>query len=460
MRLSVAFAGVTQSGFDSELASTYFRASEGALQTLLEQLDIDLIVQKQLIVTGREMRQASAEWSVKGIDAIILQTSSFASGELALELATFAKEKNLPIILWGISEPSGGPLLLNSFCCANFYSSIFKQIDVKYRWLFSHHEQLDAVEEELREIIQALKVIKRLKNDRVAVIGSARVPGFYGSNFDELAVKERFGVTVDKIDLSTVFAQAEAIPAAAVRAEIERVYGATEIIGVSPEQLEKSVRPYLALRSLAEEAGYAGYALKCWPEFPEVYGAAVCLSVAMLNEAGIITSDESDLMGLISMLISHYATGFTEVPTLLDMVAFDEKQNTVGVWHCGGTAWQLGRDGGQIETQPHFNQVDENQVHLGSACEMLLRTGPVTLSRLMGSAGAEALIFEGNVIDTPMQFRGSYGDVKLPSRLAAKDLVDHIMDVGCEHHYALIYSHIASLLREICFWLDVKVSLP
>ncbi len=107
---------------------------------------------------------------------------------------------------------------------------------MKYRWLFSHHEQLDAVEEELREIIQALKVIKRLKNDRVAVIGSARVPGFYGSNFDELAVKERFGVTVDKIDLSTVFAQAEAIPAAAVRAEIERVYGgATEIIGgVSP----------------------------------------------------------------------------------------------------------------------------------------------------------------------------------------------------------------------------------
>ncbi len=85
------------------------------MQTLLEQLDIDLIVQKQLIVTGREMRQASAEWSVKGIDAIILQTSSFASGELALELATFAKEKNLPIILWGISEPSGGPLLLNSF---------------------------------------------------------------------------------------------------------------------------------------------------------------------------------------------------------------------------------------------------------------------------------------------------------------------------------------------------------
>ncbi len=52
-----------------------------------------------------------------------------------------------------------------------------------------------------------------------------------------------------------------------------------------------------------------------------MYGAAVCLSVAMLNEAGIITSDESDLMGLISMLISHYATGFTEVPTLLDMVA-------------------------------------------------------------------------------------------------------------------------------------------
>ncbi len=197
---------------------------------------------------------------------------------------------------------------------------------------FQHHEQLDAVEEELREIIQALKVIKRLKNDRVAVIGSARVPGFYGSNFDELAVKERFGVTVDKIDLSTVFAQAEAIPAAAVRAEIERVYGgATEIIGgVSPEQLEKSVRPYLALRSLAEEAGYAGYALKCWPEFPEVYGAAVCLSVAMLNEAGIITSDESDLMGLISMLISHYATGFTEVPTLLDMVALMRSKTRSG----------------------------------------------------------------------------------------------------------------------------------
>ncbi len=95
------------------------------MQTLLEQLDIDLIVQKQLIVTGREMRQASAEWSVKGIDAIILQTSSFASGELALELATFAKEKNLPIILWGEfpSPPAGHYyliLLLRKFLLKHF----------------------------------------------------------------------------------------------------------------------------------------------------------------------------------------------------------------------------------------------------------------------------------------------------------------------------------------------------
>ena len=101
-------------------------------------------------------------------------------------------------------------MLLNSFCCENFYASIFKQVGIKFRWIFGHHEEIESADSRFVEVIQALKVIRRL-NDRLAVIGSARVPGFYSSNFDELRVKERFGTTVDKIDLSTVFAAAESI---------------------------------------------------------------------------------------------------------------------------------------------------------------------------------------------------------------------------------------------------------
>lgn len=87
---------------------------------------------------------------------------------------------------------------------------------------------------------------------------------------------------------------------------------------------------------------------------------------------------------------------------------------------------------------------------------MLLAPGPVTVVRFGGLKGDKMLVFEGEVVDTPMAFKGAYGDVKLPADQSVKELVSRIMEMGCEHHYSLTYTHHADILAEMGYWLGCK----
>ena len=84
-------------------------------------------------------------------------------------------------------------------------------------------------------------------------------------------------------------ALAEAVPAAEVAAEVERMGGEAPFAsGVAKSQAEKSARVYLALRAFAAERGYDALALSCWSRFQAIYGIAVCAAMSRLNEGGTV----------------------------------------------------------------------------------------------------------------------------------------------------------------------------
>lgn len=453
--IRVGFVGVTQLNFDRGLAGRNYAAALNAMRKLAKQWGFDLIAEERAIVTREKMRAFCQRLAENRADMLLLQNTSFASGELCSELAFFAGRHTVPVLIWGIPEPTGGPLRANSFCCANFYASILRSQGVPFKWLVGAPADKKRFLAPLQNSFRAVKTMKALHAANVGLVGSGRVPGFYGSNFDEMALKERFGLNVDCVDLSTLFAAAAGVSKKQVRQEVRRLRARVKVERMPAEEVERSVSAFLALKQFAEEARWAGIALRCWPEFFDSFGAAGCAALGMLNEAGIVASDESDIWGLLSMLASHYATDGEGLPTLLDMVSFDEDKNTVGMWHCGGSSPKVAR--GECRACRHSLLAFGPQGKtMGVVFHESLKTGPVTLLRFAGVEGDMMFLTEGRMIATRPSFQGAYGDIRLPKTLPVADLVNTLMVHGCEHHYSVAWTHHAAVLEEMAYWMDLE----
>ena len=455
-QLRLGFLGVSQLNFDTQLTVANYAAARQWVQELAEGAGGALEALPASVVETKDAIEALSRFAAAGVELLLVQTTCFASGEVASEIASYASRYRIPVVLWGIPEPTGGALRANSFCCQNFYTSILHARGVPFKWVWGA-PGAEELTRQLERTVTAVRALEQLRRTKVAVLGSGRVPGFYGSNFDELALKERFGVSVSRIDLSEVFRRAAALGAAEAEAGVVELRDRTSIEGgVTDEALERVSRMHVALTSLAAEGDFDGLAIRCWPEYVDIYGTVVCANIGLLNDEGIVTSDEADLLGLVSMLCQRYVTQEREVPTLLDWSYTDFEANAVGLWHCGATACGLARAGTTPVSAMHsILGRAEGETPTGVVIEQLLRLGPATVFRLCGAEGARALCFTGEVMDSPMIFQGAYASLKLDD-LEARDLVNTILVSGVEHHYSLCYTRHEDELDELMYWLDVE----
>jgi L-fucose isomerase-like protein len=129
----------------------------------------------------------------------------------------------------------------------------------------------------------------------------------------------------------------------------------------------------------------------------------------------------------------------------------------MGFWHCGGSATRLLREGTQYEARRHsiLENADESTA-CGLLVESLLELGPVTVTRYLSPNSGRAFLFEGNVIDSPMAFRGAYADVEPIGEYSADQIMGTILDRGLDHHWVMGRGHFAEDLKMLNHWLDVK----
>jgi L-fucose isomerase-like protein len=207
---------------------------------------------------------------------------------------------------------------------------------------------------------------------------------------------------------------------------------------------------------LAKSQHYAALTLRCWPEFQVDYGASACLPLAMLSDSGVITSDEGDMGGLISMLAQYYATDKAHVPTLLDLIGFEGDKNTCWLWHCGASPASLKRHGStpKIFDSPILSP--EPGGTSGPALETSFQPGAVTVLRLSGDDCSRYLSFSGEVLAVPTRFHGAYAEVQLASDQSVVDVVNTALTSGCEYHFSFAYSDHEAVVREAAYWLGIE----
>jgi len=349
----------------------------------------------------------------------------------------------------------GGSLTCNNLCCANFMCSIFYSMGAPYKWVWGAPGSAE-VEKELGATVAAARALQALHGAGIAVVGSARVPGFYGSDCDEAALKARYGVHVEMVPLTDLYRRIQTTPPQQERAALQRLAGLKAKCDASPDALKLSARTYAALKQIAKETGAAGLAVRCWPELRDDLGVDVCLPMGVLGDDGIPCSCEADVPGALTMLMQFELTGRRfGPPALLDMVSIDAKNNSVGLWHCGVCSPSLAQPGSLCFCEHSIAKEWDPKTVTGLVLDLAMKPGPATLCRLQGTDASRFLAVDGEIIKKAPDFRGSYAEFR-PRGMSAADLANTVMVQGMTHHYSVAFSQHAGLIREAAYWLGIE----
>jgi L-fucose isomerase-like protein len=392
-----------------------------------------------------------------GVGGIVLFHASYTTGELGLQLARWLTDHPVPVLSWSFPDVRGGKLEANSLCCQNFILGMFRQLGVRYAWC---HAPVDApaARETLGRFGRSARARDRFRHGKALHIGGSRVSGFYDCEADEFAVMKRLGLRFDRIDLQAAFDYARRFPERDLARLRDAIVNDPRCArnDVPDGQIFQTLRIGLTGLSMAAEQGYVGCTVKSWPELFDQYGCATDGSVSMMNDAGLCTAEEGDMLGLISSLALQLVSEGRAVPTMMDLSGLDAAADRIAIWHCGASPTRWLKDGATFEARKH--SILENAdpaTAVGLMLEFLLQTGPATVVRYMAPGAARSFCFEGELVDCASAFRGNYAEM-VPTAHTAEQIIGTIMSQGLDHHWSLAHGHWADDLRMLDHWTGVE----
>ncbi|MCC6581794.1 MAG: fucose isomerase [Phycisphaeraceae bacterium] len=438
-------------------ACRLYRQAAAQLQTQFTGQPIELIFPEDPFESPDDVLAAADKLHARGIAGLILFHGSYTAGEIASQLGRWLLDHPMPLLSWAYPEVTGGRLTANSLCCQNFMLNALHRLGVRYQWMFKAPDD-PAVAATVDVFARSARARHRLIHGRTLMVGAGRVPGFYDAECDELAVMKRFGVRFDRMDLVQIMTHGRKFKDADLRPIRDAIVTSPRcgLNNVPDAQMFNTVRLALSTLELAAKQNYIGSAIRCWPTLWDEYQCAADGALALINDQGLPAADENDMNGLISMLAMSLLREGRSLPTLMDISRLSESENRLGFWHCGGSATRLLRAGTKFESRKH--NIMENAdpaTAVGMLIESLLATGPATVTRYQSPDSAKALTFEGDLVDSPMAFRGAYVEF-VPRDHAAAQVMGTILDLGLDHHWIIGREHFAHELSALNHWLGVE----
>ena len=414
---------------------------------LLESLDIDLAA-APLLTCDAEAEEFAAECRRQQVDVLIVHYLTFSLGSMTPLLA---QRVGVPVILWGMPEPpfDGGRIKSNSFCAVNMNCHALRKLQHPYSFVFGTPE---TIADQMARHLRVAACVKRLRTTRIGVVGS-RVPGFYTSCFNELALRRTLGVEIKYVDLLEIVHTAENLPEETVDKAYAHITGAADSFDRVPgDQLRKAAALYAAFTHTREHQRLSGFAVKCWPQFGNIYGVGVCSTLGQLTSEGCCASCEGDVYGAVAMIILEELSG--KAPFYCDLIAFEEDENVGMGWHCGAAPVSLKADGCPGALGLH-SVMDGGNVK-GVTHDFPLKSGPVTFTQLGEDRDGEYrfLIAGGRGLETPQLLPGNPLRIRFDAPLS--ELVDTIIEGGFSHHYTVGYADLNIELKLLCGWLGIE----
>ena len=412
---------------------------------LLEKIQVNWIGSRELLFDAESVESQITKLKKKPIDLLLIMQLTFTDATMTVKLA---ESFDVPLFFWSFPEKrTGGRLRLNSLCGVNLASHALGKSGIQCDYInFSPNDP--ETSETLISWIKAFQTRKNLSQTKIAVIGK-HPDGFHTCAFDSEKLNEIFGVKVEQMELEDLFEEAERIEQNTVnlvRNELDSKINGMELVEQKP--LEKSIRILSALRKKAENEGFQGFSIRCWPEFFTEYGCAACGAMGLLNSDGIASGCEADVYGTISTLILNWLGG--EPSFIADLVDIDKNNDTGVFWHCGLAPLNMADPDLKIEAGIHSNRKKP------LVNEFALKPGDVTIFRLSQSLNLSRMVIgKGRMIKAPKSFSGTSGVIRFDKH--SSQVLDTIINEGLEHHYAITYSNVYKPLKVLARQLKLPV---
>ena len=148
-----------------------------------------------------------------------------------------------------------------------------------------------------------------------------------------------------------------------MRAELDTLDKLCRRQRIGADKVEYSVRLFLAVKKLAEDNGWSGVAFSCWPKLMPLKGMSGCLVNALLNNIKLPGGCEADVVGTVSMLVLKLLTDQTTV--LMDLPKFDLQDNSLMIWHCGTSPFDMANEKGVLLERHYFADYSRPGAHEG-----------------------------------------------------------------------------------------------
>ncbi|MBI5651552.1 MAG: hypothetical protein HZC40_14085 [Chloroflexi bacterium] len=432
--------------FEAQLAEQWYAQARASLREIA---NVELCAIEKLVIETSNADAAIAELRAQNVDALVIISGTFALGGLAMQFAqAFA---HIPLLLWAWHEPQEqtGKLRLNSLVGVNVNASNLYKLGHRPQTLYTAHDDVGA-RDHIARLARVAGIVRDLKSLRIAFIGG-HAPGFDDLAVDKLALRRAIGVEIVDVGLQILVARAQAVAqdrARAASADLLKRFD--DVVEISARQGDLFAALVIALTEFARENKFDALTLKCWGDLVEAYGIAGCGVVSILNDRGIYTGCEGDIMGTLTTLIARRLTGIH--PFLTDFISVDRDTNTGVLWHGGCGAVGLADPKQKTHLFSHF--AGGKGVTAGFA----LKPGRVTLLRL-GDDGRNLrmLATTATALETEMIVRGTLARVKFDRD--ASVFLDEILSNGWEHHLVMAYGEIISELEMFARALNVPMTV-
>ncbi|MBT8363004.1 MAG: L-fucose/L-arabinose isomerase family protein [Deltaproteobacteria bacterium] len=411
----------------------------------LADLDFEVVGIQALLFDSDEVSVALSELKSHTLDIILQLQVTFTDATMTLEIA---RELDAPLVMWSFPEPrTGGRLRLNSFCGVNLAAHALSRAQLHYDYVHGGPNDGAALAR-IKTLATAAAVKRSLTNVRIGVIGK-HPDGFDACMFTQAELSNLFGIEIEEHELIPFLNGVKELDDAVALPHFEeRQQVLINLADMDRSATIKTLKAYEAMRRLIDERGYAGLAVRCWPEFFTHYGAAACGALALLNEKYIPGGCEADVHGVITSLLLQRLAGEPAFNT--DLVDIDRETDTCVFWHCGQAPLQMADPEAEIRATIHSNR------KLPLLNEFPLKPGHITMARLSKGHGKTSMVLgSGEMIRAPLAFSGTAGIARLDSPV--DEVLENLMRAGLEHHTAIVYGEHRPALRALARFLGIGV---
>ena len=288
------------------------------------------------------------------------------------------------------------------------------------------------------------RVVNGIRGARYGQVG-ARPDAFWTCRFSEKALQE-LGVTTVTLDLSEVFAAVRKMrTTSTVKRTVEAFKEVMDCSAASEEVLLKIAKFDLVLEKFIKDAKLDALAVQCWTSMQQNLGICSCSTMSRLDDMGIPSACEADVMGALSMHALQLASGGPSCLADWNNI-HNEDPELINCWNCGvfPTSWAKGRPKMGCHGILAANVGRENAM---GVVEFVMQDGPVTLCRAtQDNAGAfKMMLAQGAVEANEAKTFGAYGWVRIPG---IQKLYKDVMLRHFPHHVGMNRSTVGNVLWE------------